>query len=55
MRFGGLRIFLLLDQVGWFCSLALPGARHAIVCILFLLEQNQVVDLLVVEHRLDSI
>ena len=37
---------LLTDCEEWFCSLAgfLPGARRAIVCILFLLEQSQVVD-----------
>ena len=48
---------LLVDCEEWFCSLlgSLPSARHAIVCILFSLEQNQVVDLMVVEHRLDSI
>ena len=34
---------------------SLPSARRAICCILFLLEQNQVVDLLVLGHRLDSI
>ena len=28
--------------------------RRAFLCILVLLEQNQVVDLVVVEHRLDS-
>ena len=37
---------LLVDCEEWFCSLAgsLPGARRAIVCILFSLEQSQVVD-----------
>ena len=38
---------LLVDCEEWFCSLAgsFPGARLAIVCILFSLEQSQVVDL----------
>ena len=38
--------FLFVDCGGWFCSLAesLPGARRANVCILFSLEQSQVVD-----------
>ena len=37
---------LLVDCEEWFCSLAgsFPGARLAIVCILFSLEQSQVVD-----------
>ena len=37
---------LLVDCEAWFYSLAgsLPSARRAIVCILFSLEQSQVVD-----------
>ena len=37
---------LLVDCEEWFYILlgSLPGARRAIVCILFLLEQSQVVD-----------
>ena len=48
---------LLVDLEEWFYSLgkSLSRVRRAIFCILFLLEQNQVVDLVVVEHRLDSI
>ena len=36
----------LVDWEGWFCILAgsLPSARRAIACILFALEQSQVVD-----------
>ena len=36
----------LVDCEEWFCSLvgSLPSARRAIVCILFSLEQSQVVD-----------
>ena len=42
---------LHVDCEEWFCSLAgsLPGARRAIVCILFLLGQSQVVDCVVAE------
>ena len=41
----------LVDCEGWFCSLAesLQGARRAIVCILFSLEQSRVVDWVVAE------
>ena len=37
---------LIVDCEEWFCTLlgALPSARHAIVCILFSLEQSRVVD-----------
>ena len=46
---------LLVDREEWFKSLveSLSRVRRAIFCILFLLEQNQVVDLVVVEHRLE--
>ena len=42
---------LLVDYEEWFCSLlgSLPSARRAIVCILFLPEQSQVVDWVVDE------
>ena len=48
---------LLVDREEWFYSLveSLSRVRHAIFCILSLLEPNQVVDIMVVEHRLDSI
>ena len=38
---------LLVDCEGWFCTLlgSLTGSRHAIVCILFSLEESRVVDL----------
>ena len=37
---------LFVDCEEWFCILlgSLPGARRAIVCILFSLEQSRVVD-----------
>ena len=37
---------LFVDCEEWFCLLlgSLPGAHHAIVCILFSLEQSRVVD-----------
>ena len=37
---------LLVDCEEWFCILlgSLPGAHHAIVCILFSLEPDRVVD-----------
>ena len=46
-----------VDCEEWFKSLveSLPYVRCAISCIVFSLEQNQVVDLAAVEHRLDSI
>ena len=49
--FDSFELFLLIDCEGWLCSLAgsLPGARRAIVCILFSLEQSQVVDWVVAE------
>ena len=42
---------LFVDCEEWFCILVgfLPGARHAIVCILFSLEQSQVVDAVIAE------
>ena len=48
---------LLVDCEEWFYILveSLPYVRRAISCILFSLQQNQVVDFTVVEHRLDSI
>ena len=48
---------LRVDRKKWLCSLveSLSRVRRAILCIPFSLEQNQVVDKVVVEHRLDSI
>ena len=47
---------LLVDREECSYSLveSLSRVRRAIFCILFLLEQNQVVDFVVVEHRLAS-
>ena len=48
---------VLVGNEGWFYILveSLPFFRRVIVCILFSLEQNQVVDLMVLEGRRDSI
>ena len=50
-------VVLLVDHEEWFYILAesLSHIRRAIFCILVLLKQSQVVDVMVVEHRLDSI
>ena len=49
-------VVLIVDQEELVCILveSFPHVRRALFCILSLLEQNQVVDLVVVEHRLDS-
>ena len=47
----------LVDREEWFYILvgSFSYVRRAFFCILFLLEQNQVVDLVVVKHCPDSI
>ena len=45
---------LLVDREEWFYFFeSLSHVRRAIFCILFLFEENQVVDLVVVDHRPD--
>ena len=48
---------LFVDCEEWFKSLveSLPCVRHAISCILFSLEQSQVVDVMVAELLLESV